>query len=318
MTRELTAYLAPHGYSPQMRAELRHVIGAYDRLVLTEGPPQTCYWAQNIWYDARLIPILSIGDAGTQLTKMQRNWWPYSFQLHRRMELIRAKLPYVAAKPIVFPDPAPPAPLGSFTLIDASTLLAATRCSSPFPNGEITFQEFKEGPPSRAYLKLFETFTRMGIKPLPGEQCIELGASPGGWTWVLAKLGANVLAYDRADLDPAVSVMPGVVPVKGDAFGARPERVLEKIAKVDWFFSDLICYPDKLFEFVSLWLQTGLCSNFVCTLKFQGEGHYEAIKDFMAIPGSRLMHLFNNKHELTWVRLSPEKMATLSASTEVL
>jgi len=302
MSRQLTAYLAPHGYEAPLRAELKRIRGEFGRLILTEGPPQSCHWAQNIWYDARLIPIESIGDGAAQLAKIQRNWWPYAYQLHRRMELIRAKLPYVAAKALTFPEPAPESPLGSFTLTDASTLLAAAHCSSPFPNGEPTFIEFKEGPPSRAYLKLFEVFTRIGIKPGPGDQCLELGASPGGWTWVLARLGASVLAYDRAELDPAVEAMPGVLAVKGDAFNARPEKVLEKVGKVDWLFSDVICYPEKLFEFVSLWLSSGLCNNFVCTLKFQGTEHYGAIKDFMSIPGSRLIHLHNNKHELTWIR----------------
>jgi 23S rRNA (cytidine2498-2'-O)-methyltransferase len=302
MSRHLTAYLAPQGYEAQMRAELKHILGTYGRLILTEGPVQTCYWAQNIWYDARLIKIQSIGDGANQLTKIQRNWWPYAYQLHRRMELIRAKLPYVAAKPLTFPEPAPEAPLGSFTLTDPSTILAAAHCSSPFPNGEPTFLEYKEGPPSRAYLKLFEVFTRIGIKPGPGDQCLELGASPGGWTWVLARLGTNVLAYDRAELDPKVNAMPGVMAVKGDAFNARPDKVLEKVGKLDWLFSDVICYPEKLHEFVSLWLSSGLCRNFVCTLKFQGAEHYGAIKDFMSIPGSRLIHLHNNKHELTWIR----------------
>ena len=30
---------------------------------------------------------------------------------------------------------------------------------------------------------------------------------------------------------------------------------------------------------------------------------FAAMRDFAAIPGSRLMHLHHNKHELTWVRL---------------
>jgi 23S rRNA (cytidine2498-2'-O)-methyltransferase len=307
MTRELTAFLAPHGYLPQMQAELKRIVAKYDRLIVTEGPVQTSYWAQNVWYDARILPIKSIGDAASQLTQLQRNWWPFSYQLHRRMELIRGKLPHVAAKPLNFPESRPTSPLGSFTLIDPSTLLAAARCSSPFPNGEPSFVEYKEGPPSRAYLKLFETFTRLGFMPSPGEQCLELGASPGGWTWVLARVGAKVLGYDRAELDPNVSAMPGVTFAKGDAFGARPDRVQEKVGKVDWLFSDVICYPEKLFEFVSLWLTSGACENFVCTLKFQGEGHYDSIEKFMSIPGSRLMHLHNNKHELTWVRLGPQK-----------
>ena len=37
-------------------------------------------------------------------------------------------------------------------------------------------------PPSRAYQKLEEAFAWMGTAPRPGETCVDLGASPGGWT----------------------------------------------------------------------------------------------------------------------------------------
>jgi 23S rRNA (cytidine2498-2'-O)-methyltransferase len=47
----------------------------------------------------------------------------------------------------------------------------------------------------------------------------------------------------------------------------------------------------------------GTVRRFVCTIKFQGKTDHEAARAFAAIPGSRLMHLHHNKHELTWVRL---------------
>ena len=48
------------------------------------------------------------------------------------------------------------------TLLDANTLLAATRCTSAFPNGEVAFVEDSETPPNRAYLKLWEALTLLG------------------------------------------------------------------------------------------------------------------------------------------------------------
>jgi 23S rRNA (cytidine2498-2'-O)-methyltransferase len=206
----------------------------------------------------------------------------------------------VGAKPLAFPDAAPAAPLGSFTLLDSGTMLASPACSSPFPNGEPAFVEDKDGPPSRAYLKLYEAFTLFGRRPGPGDTCLDLGASPGGWTWVLARLGATVTAYDRADLAPHVASLPNVTVVKGDAFSARPDRV----GPVDWLFSDVICYPEKLLEHVRSWLAAGACRNLLVTLKFQGTEHYGAIQGFREVPGGKLVHLGCNKHELTWAKFT--------------
>lgn len=295
---EVTGYLAPEGLLDQVIAELADVRAVHGRLVLATGA-QPSVWAQNVWHDVHTVEIRSIGDAVRHLKGLQRNWWPYQHTLHRRTQLIQAKLPYVSAKPLAFPSPCPTAPLGSYTLIEPTIMLASAHCTSPFPNGEPTFEEFKSGPPSRAYLKLFEGLTRIGRRPGPGERCLDLGASPGGWTWVLARLGAEVKAYDRAPLDAAILAMPGVNGIEGDAFQARPE----KVGPIDWLFSDVICYPERLLEHVRLWLDAGACKNFFCTLKFQGTAHYAVIPEFLKIPGSRIMHLHANKHELTWVKV---------------
>ena len=51
------------------------------------------------------------------------------------------------------------------------------------------------------------------------------------------------------------------------------------------------------------WRDAGLARRFVCTVKFQGETDFAAMREFAAIPGSRLLHLHHNKHELTWIRV---------------
>ena len=75
----------------------------------------------------------------------------------------------------------------------------------------------------------------------------------------------------------------------------------ETVGPVDWIFSDVACYPEKLLEWVNHWLESGLCKNYICTLKFQGDTSYDIAKQFLAIPGSQLHHLIHNKHELTWM-----------------
>lgn len=299
---DATGYLAPEEHLERVLAELSHVRGVYGRLVVAAGPPQPSRWAQNVWLDLHELRAESIGRAAERLRAVQRNWWPYSYQLHRRTALLVERLPHVSARELEFPAPPPGAPLGSFTLIAPDVLLLAARCSSPFPNGEARFREIKAhegGPPSRAYLKLFEALTLLGEHPRAGQRCLDLGASPGGWSWVLARLGAQVLAVDRAPLDPSVAALPNVEVRRESAFGLTPQRV----GRVDWLFSDVICYPERLYEYVERWLASGACQRFVCTLKFQSDRHYAVIERFASLPGSRVCHLFHNRHELCWMRL---------------
>jgi 23S rRNA (cytidine2498-2'-O)-methyltransferase len=297
-TRCATGYLAPEGFVEELRTELGEVSAAYGRLLISPGAPKSAAWVANLWIDPVEIPIASIGDAAKRLRAIQRNWALYPHAQHRRAALIEARLPKVSAKPLAFPAPAPEAPLGSWTLIDAGTMLASARCTSPFPNGEARFVEDKLAPPSRAYLKLWEALTVLGTHPKPGELCLDLGSSPGGWTWVLARLGARVISVDKAPLDPGIAAMPGVDMRRESAFALDPRA----LGPIDWLFSDVVCYPARLFRLVERWLEAGTCRRFLCTLKFQGATDHETARRFAAIPGSRLLHLHHNKHELTWLK----------------
>lgn len=296
---ELTGYLAPDGFLAELQAELgsaaRETHGA---LVLADGPPRPVAWAANIWNDPQHIPIASIGDAAKKLRAIQRNWALYSFAHHRRAALIAEKLPRVSAKPIAFGAPAPAAALGSWTLVASDLMLASPACASPFPNGEARFVEDRTAP-SRAYLKLWELFTVLGARPQAGELCLDLGASPGGWTWVLQRLGARVISVDKAPLDASVAGLAGVEYRRASAFALDPRD----IGPVDWLCSDVVCYPKRLLALVRKWLAAGSVRRFVCTIKFQGATDFAIMHEFAAIPDSRLLHLHHNKHELTWVRL---------------
>ncbi len=297
------ACLAPEGFEQALQGELTRRGLAFQALgrlhLLEEVPVPPPAWAQHLWFAPVRIQAASISQAAKALKAIQRNWVCYSHAHHRRAALIQEQLPPVSARPHRFGDPLPTASLGAWTLLDEHTLLAAPRCSSPFPLGELRFVEDKTGPPSRAYLKLWEVFTRMGIRPAPDALCLDLGASPGGWSWVLARLGCRVLAVDRAPLDPRVTGLPGVTERRGSAFGIDP-RSSKNDVHPDWIFSDVICYPARLLEYVRRWIAYGRCRNFVCTLKFQGETDYAAMEGFQALGGT-LLHLSHNKHELTWV-----------------
>lgn len=291
------AYLAAEGLEAVLAEELtragRTIATWHGRLALSPEPPMASLWALDVWTDPREIEIGSIKSAADALRGMQRNWSAYGVEHHRRMALISERLPPVKARRLIFPEPAPQAHLGAWTLLAPDRMLASPAKSSPFVGGECLFEEDHIGPPSRAYLKLWEACTRIGAWPQPGETCLDLGAAPGGWTWAIAKLGAHVTAIDRAPLAEKVAAMPGVTQRQGSAFTLPPE-------KVDWLFSDIIAYPAPLLELALRWIEAGTTGRIICTIKLQGETDHDAIARFAAIPGATVMHLFHNKHELTF------------------
>ena len=310
LNKPMVVYLAARGFERDLMDELAlngvHVREVKERLVLADGLFHSA-WAQNIWLEPFFQPITSVGEAVRTLKSIQRNWKLHAVDFHRRAALIEQQLPPVKAKPLAFGAPVPTSPLGSWTLWDRDTLLVSAKCSSAFPDGEVNFEEDKVNPPSRAYLKLWETFTLLGQGPKPGELCLDLGAAPGGWTWVLASMGARVYSIDKAPLDERVEAMPGVEHHIGSGFGLEPKDT----GRVDWLFSDMACYPERLLGTVKRWMEADAAENFVCTLKLQGETDHAIVQAFRDIPGSEVLHLSCNKHELTWVNLGERRRSVV-------
>ncbi|MDR2246205.1 MAG: hypothetical protein LBE17_05970 [Treponema sp.] len=294
---------------PDFEGHLREELGSWQEAwgslyyvangALPDSGGTASFWNRNIWLEPFRLEFDSLSDAASALRAVQRNWASSLFTCFRRGALITAKLPPLSEKPRPFPWQLPDAPMGSWTLLDAHTMIASPRCASPFPAGVVRFIEDAEGPPSRAYLKLWEALVRCRKHPVPGERCLDAGASPGGWTWALAGLGPRVIAVDQAPLEDRIAALPPVSFIKHDAFTLKPKD----IGPLDWLFCDVICYPPRLYEWIDRWLQSGLCRNFVCTIKMQGRPDAETTRRFAAIPGGRVVHLYHNKHELTWMKV---------------
>lgn len=260
------------------------------------------YWARCILQKPFILTFDSISEAANELKKIQRNWAPYNYTCFRRAQLIQEKLPYINLKEKKFPFVIPQSPIGIYTLIDEHTIIASAETSSFLPAGKLRFVEDHENPPSRAYLKIQESLTMANLlngTPFPsaGEKCFEAGACPGGWTWVLVNCGAQVYAVDRAELAPSLMKNPLVKFQAHDAFTLKAEE----IGPVDWVFSDVICYPERLLKWIKEWLDSGMTKNMICTIKMQGEIDWDLIQQFADIPNSHILHLNYNKHELTWI-----------------
>lgn len=302
MTRLEGCFYFPHPDYPQhLEKELRLLAG--DRVeqlygaFYISGPPVSSCWAQNIWLEPTLVTFQSLSDAASQLRQLGKLWSPAPDSYFRKTALIQEKLPHLSTKPRAFPFSLPQGAMGSWKLIEETTLLASPRCSSPFPGGKIDFEENKIDPPSSAYLKLWEALTLYGKRPQAGEICLDAGSCPGGWTWVLSQTEAQVISIDRAPLDNRLIAQKNVQFQIGNAFALKPED----FAHIDWFCSDVICTPEKLYRWLLPWIESKKVSHFIVTVKMKGEPDWQTMDLFKAIPGSRLVHLFHNKNELTWM-----------------
>lgn len=275
------------------------VVAVADDLVFVAGAARPAAWARNSWLAPRTITIDSIGDGARALRALQRNWTLHPVAHHRRAQLIADRLPPIRFRALTFPADPPTAPLGGWTLWDRHTLIASPVTTSAFADGTPAFVEDRDNPPNRAYLKLWEALTLARRRPGPGDRCLDLGAAPGGWTWVLAALGATVISVDRAELAPALADRPEVAHRAGDAFAVRAADV----GAVDWICSDLIAYPERLLELARYWCAACPRAAVIITVKCQGPVDAALCARFLAIPGARLLHLAHNKHELTFFRL---------------
>lgn len=297
----LRAFIAASGFTEELKKELEgHIQTQYEDLFICKDTLDcTPVWIQCELFNPLIINIESISDAAKKLKKLAPFWANHPLKQHRRAQLIQEQLPKFSIKPIHFLEEPPTKKISAWALLDNNTILASAEISNPYALGKIVFNENKEIPPSRAYLKLWELFTVYNIKPQAGEKCLDFGSSPGGWTWVLQTLGVQVLSVDRAPLAEHIAKLKNIEFQKRNAFTLKPQDV----GPIDWFFSDIICYPPDLLTLVKEWMESELCKNFVCTIKYQGETDFKTTKEFQKIPGSKVIHLCHNKHEVTWVKI---------------
>ena len=294
-------YLAFEGFEKELLSEIKYrtkkEVIQKDRLFLLDENLDLV-WAQ-LKLHLETLKIESINDATKKLKSEQKLWAHYSFHLHRRAELIQENLLKLKKRKFDFLDQVPSQEFGFFTLLNENEILKAAQTGSALPLGEMSFNEDKVNPPSRAYLKLWEVFTLHVKPPSKNDVVLDMGACPGGWTWVLQGLGCQVISVDKAPLDAKLQKRPRIEYIKKDAFKLKPQD----IQKPSWFFSDIICDPKDLLEMVHHWMGALPDLNFVCTIKYKGETDFKTTDQFLKIPGSKIIHLCHNKHEVTWIRV---------------
>lgn len=178
--------------------------------------------------------------------------------------------------------------------------------ASPWPGG-IPRLRLPSAAPSRSVLKLDEALGLfLGSEERaawlrPGRRAVDLGAAPGGWSWLLLERGLKVEAVDNARLAPAVAGHPRLTHHRADGFTWRPR------GQVDWLVCDMVARPHRIAALTAAWLERGDCRHALVNLKLPMKRRWSSAREHLATlaaalpPGGRLSarQLYHDRHEIT-------------------
>jgi 23S rRNA (cytidine2498-2'-O)-methyltransferase len=186
---------------------------------------------------------------------------------------------------------------------------ADSTASAPWPQG-IPRLKFPREAPSRSTLKLEEALLVLlgddererWLKP--GMAAVDLGASPGGWTWQLVRRSLRVTAVDNGPMDGGLMQSGLVTHLRADGFRFQPKKA------VDWMVCDMVEQPRRVADLVARWLGEGWCRRAIFNLKLPMKKRYEEtrlclklIEDQLAARGQRAelraRQLYHDREEIT-------------------
>lgn len=146
--------------------------------------------------------------------------------------------------------------------------------ASPWPMG-IPRLKFPRSAPSRSTLKLEEAILFfLGDDPKslqPGMRAVDLGASPGGWTWQLVKRSVRVIAVDNGPMDVGLLESGIVEHLRVDGFRYLP------VKPVDWLVCDMVEQPSRIAALIARWLAEGHCRHAIFNLKLPMKKRHEEL-----------------------------------------
>jgi 23S rRNA (cytidine2498-2'-O)-methyltransferase len=204
--------------------------------------------------------------------------------------------------------------------LNSSTLYAGVSRvanSSPLPMG-IPRLRMPGAAPSRSTLKLEEallTLLDQGERKKylrNGMTAVDLGASPGGWSWQLVQRGIRVAAIDNGPMDQALLDSGLLRHIRADGFKYQPPQ------KVDWLVCDMVERPLHISRLVSRWLLEGYCDHAVFNLKLPMKQRYAMVNDCRELISEqlgqagmrfelRMKQLYHDREEITCVLLTGDR-----------
>jgi 23S rRNA (cytidine2498-2'-O)-methyltransferase len=113
-------------------------------------------------------------------------------------------------------------------------------------------------------------------------RAVDLGAAPGGWTWLLASRGLRVSAVDNARLQGAVASDPLVTHLRADGLTFRPRR------PVDWLVCDIADQPSRIATVVANWMANAWARRAIFNLKLPMKKRYDEVQRCQGIVAARL------------------------------
>ncbi|PPU77489.1 MULTISPECIES: 23S rRNA (cytidine(2498)-2'-O)-methyltransferase RlmM [Xanthomonas] len=146
--------------------------------------------------------------------------------------------------------------------------------SAPWPLGIPRLKLLPEAP-SRSALKLDEALLTLLTHEererlvKPGMRAADLGAAPGGWTWVLTRQHVHVTSVDNGPLREHVLATGLVEHLRADGFHWKPAQSL------DWMVCDMVEQPRRVAERMATWVREGWCRHTIFNLKLPMKKRWE-------------------------------------------
>jgi 23S rRNA (cytidine2498-2'-O)-methyltransferase len=162
--------------------------------------------------------------------------------------------------------------------------------------------------PSRSTLKLAEALLEFfdererDRRLAPGMTAVDLGASPGGWSWQLAHRDMMVTAVDNGAIDARLLETGQVKHRRDDGFHFRPAE------PVDWMVCDMVESPSRIARLAAQWVERGWCRATIFNLKLPMKKRWDEVVRCRSIIDEalggggyylRMKQLYHDREEVT-------------------